>query len=126
MLSANGLTPGQGQARILNNLLYEDGLSQKELSFRCHMDTTTMSRNIDKLEKIGLLLRKQDPTSRRAVKIFLTAQGFQKAHIIHDMFETFEGKLVEGIKEEEVDIFQKVLLKMCENLDAYLEKEDQN
>lgn len=84
-----------------------------------------MSRNIDKLEKIGLLLRKQDPNSRRSVKIYLTNQGFEKATIIHKMFETFEEQLVKGIPEKDIDTFQKVLLQMCENLDIYLQKENQ-
>ena len=46
-----GLTLGQGHARILNCLLEEDHLTQTELAGRCRMDTTTMSRSLDKLEK---------------------------------------------------------------------------
>lgn len=125
MLSSNGLTPGQGQARILNNLLKEDGLTQKELSARCHMDTTTMSRNIDKLGNLGLLRREMNPESRRSVNICLTDKGKEKATIIQDMFYRFESILAKDISEQDIEVFHRVLLKMCENLEEHIPQENQ-
>mgnify|MGYP000335098419 CR=1 FL=1 len=49
-----GLTFGQGHARILDVLLARDHITQKELSDLCHMDVTTMSRSLDRLEESGL------------------------------------------------------------------------
>lgn len=117
VLLASGLTPGQGQAGILNNLLKEDGLSQKELSGRCHMDTTTMSRNIDNLEKLGLLKREINPESRRSIIIGLTEEGRKKALDIHEIFVRFESALRKDISEEELEIFRGILVKICENLE---------
>ena len=53
-----GLTFGQGHARILDVLLARDHITQKELSDLCHMDVTTMSRSLDRLEESGYLVRK--------------------------------------------------------------------
>ncbi|BCN29248.1 MarR family winged helix-turn-helix transcriptional regulator [Anaeromicropila herbilytica] len=125
VLIANGLTPGQGQAKILNNLFEEEGLTQKELSLRCHIDTTTMSRNIDKLENLGLLSRRMNPESRRAVSIYLTEMGKDKARIIHEMFTRFEAILKKDISAEELEIFERVLMKMCDNLEEEIPKENQ-
>ncbi len=123
VLSANGLKPGQGQARILNTLLKEDRLSQKELSDRCHMDTTTMSRNIDNLVKQGLLAREVNPGNRRSVIICMTGKGRKIALNICDMFLEFEHILRKDIPEEEIELFQRILTKICENLEDSLTQE---
>jgi DNA-binding MarR family transcriptional regulator len=125
VLSSNGLTPGQGQAGILNTLLKEDRLNQKELSSRCHMDTTTMSRNIDNLEKMGLLKREMNPESRRSVIICLTEKGREKASAIHEMFNQFESILRKDISEEDMEIFRRILTKICENLEENIPQENQ-
>lgn len=119
------MTPGQGQARILNTLLKEDGLTQKELSVRCHLDTTTMSRNIDKLENLGLLKREMSSESRRCVNICLTVEGREKATNIQGMFSRMEAMLSKDISEEELEVFHRVLLKMCENLEEHIPQENQ-
>lgn len=124
VLSAHGLTPGQGQAGILNTLLKEDGLNQKELSDRCHMDTTTMSRNLDNLEKIGLLKREMNPESRRSVIICLTEKGREKALDIHGMFGRFEDVIKKDISVENIEVFKGVLTKICENLEENIPQEN--
>lgn len=117
VLLDNGLTPGQGQAGILNNLLKEDHISQKELSVRCHMDTTTMSRAIDNLEKLGLLNREINPESRRSTLICLTEEGRGKALNIRAAFEQLESILGKDIPREDMETFHRVLMKVCENLE---------
>lgn len=117
VLIDNGLTPGQGQAGILNNLLKEDQISQKELALRCHMDTTTMSRNIDNLEKLGLLRREANPESRRSILICLTEMGREKALRIRTAFEQLESIFEKDIPEEDMKVFRRVFTKICENLE---------
>ena len=46
-----GLTVGEGQPRILNCLLEQGEMSQRELADACMFDVTTMSRTLDKIEK---------------------------------------------------------------------------
>ena len=74
-----GLTFGQGHARILDVLLARDHITQKELSDLCHMDVTTMSRSLDRLEESGYLVREKDPGCRRSYLICLTKEGFAEA-----------------------------------------------
>ena len=64
-----GLTFGQGHARILDVLLARDHITQKELSDLCHMDVTTMSRSLDRLEESGYLVREKDPGCRRKAPV---------------------------------------------------------
>ncbi|MBE7718530.1 MarR family winged helix-turn-helix transcriptional regulator [Lacrimispora indolis] len=119
LLSNIGLTPGQGHARILYNLLQKDHITQKELADRCRFDAATMSRNIDKLQDMGFLLRENNPDCRRSFLISLTEKGLAEAEETRKVFQQFEELICSGIPEDEIDIFCKVLIKMCDNLEAY-------
>lgn len=123
LLSGFGLTPGQGQARILHCLLIKDHITQKELADSCHIEVATMSRNLDKLEGLGLLTRENNPDRRRSFLICLTEKGLAEAREIQKVFEQFEEIVCEDISKDEVEIFCKILLKMCENLETYSGKE---
>jgi DNA-binding MarR family transcriptional regulator len=52
-------------------------LSLKELSARMHLDPSTVTGVVDRLQKRGLLVRATDPEDRRRVVLSLTAEGAQ-------------------------------------------------
>lgn len=126
LLSEIGLTPGQGQARILYQLLEKDHVSQKELADKCHFDAPTMSRNIDKLEDMGLLIRENNPGCRRSFLICLTSKGQEKAKQIQIFFDQFDTFLCEGISNEQIEIFLTVLEKMCNNMENRNDKKGES
>lgn len=70
---SHDLTPQQ--FGLLAFLWTEDGLSQAELSTRSQIDRTTMGGIIDRLEKEGLVERRNHPADRRAYQVYLTAKG---------------------------------------------------
>ena len=74
-----GLTVGQGQPRILYELRKSGRMTQKELSDACLIEVTTMSRTLDRLEKMGLIIRENNPECRRSWIIKLTKEGEAKA-----------------------------------------------
>lgn len=123
LLSEFGLTPGQGQARILYYLLLKNHVTQKELADNCHFEVTTMSRNLDKLEKLGLIIRQNNPDCRRSFLICLTDKGIAEAKEIKKVFEQFEQIVSDGITKEEIDVFLKVMTRMCDNMESYNQKE---
>lgn len=112
-----GLTFGQGHARILDILLAQDHVTQKELSDRCHMDVTTMSRSLDRLEESGYLVRRRDPGCRRSYLICLTEEGVAEARKVHQMLEFVDEQIWKGISPEEMEQFSRCLEKICENLE---------
>ena len=119
LLSDLGLTPGQGQAKILYHLQQEDRITQKELADRCRIDAAAMSRNIDKLEGLGLLVRESNPDCRRSFSICLTEKGYKEAMEIRKVFEQFEEIVSEGISQADIDVFYRVMENMCVNLERY-------
>lgn len=119
LLSGIGLTPGQGQARILHHLLEEDHITQKELADKCHFDAPTMSRNLDKLGNMGFLTRENNPDCRRSFLICLTPKGRIEAKEIRKAFDQFDALICQDISEEELAVFCKVLMKICDNLEGH-------
>ena len=119
LLSDLGLTPGQGQAKILYHLQQEDRITQKELADRCRIDAAAMSRNIDKLEGLGLLVRESNPDCRRSFSICLTEKGYTEAKEIRKVFEQFEEIVSEGISQADIDVFYRVMDHMCVNMERY-------
>lgn len=117
-LSGLGLTPGQGQAKILYYLLEEDHITQIALAGKCKLDAAATSRNIDKLEKLGFLIRQTNPECRRSFLICLTEQGRIEAVKITKVFRQLETVMCQGLSEEELSLFCNILSRICENLEG--------
>lgn len=69
-IAATGVVPGQF-AQLLA-LFEEDGLSQRELGLRVHVDPSTMAHTLRRMERDGLVQRDVDPADRRRVVVTLT------------------------------------------------------
>ena len=96
-----GLTVGQGQPRILKELREHGAMNQKELSDACLVEVTTMSRTIDRLEKMGLVKRESNPACRRSWTIALTEEGCEMADKVIEIFEMTDGIMKSGMSEKE-------------------------
>ena len=111
-----GLTVGEGQPRILNCLLEQGEMSQRELADACMFDVTTLSRTLDKMEKAGLVTRKVNPASRRAHLIALTPEGKKKAGQVQGQFAWLDQVLWGDIEEKEMESLYRTLEKIEENV----------
>lgn len=111
-----GLTPGQGQARILVFVDTHPDVTQREIADACMLDVTTMSRTLDKLQKQGLIQKERDPGCRRSCRISLTEAGREKAEAVRSGFAEIEQTLCRGFREEEIENLAGQLLRIKENL----------
>ena len=121
-----GLTPGQGQARILVFVDAHPAVTQKEIADACMLDVTTMSRTLDKLQKQGLIIRERDPGCRRSCRISLTEEGREKAKAVRSGFAEIEQMICSGFREEEIGQLAGQLLRIKENLLSEGESEQEN
>ena len=112
-----GLAFGKGHAHILDVLLARDHITQKELSDFCHMDVTTMSRSLDRLEESGYLVREKDPGCRRSYLICLTGEGVAEAHKVRRVLEMVDDVIWKGLGQDEMEAFCGTMEKICENLE---------
>lgn len=109
---ALGLTVGQGQPRILKELLSGGSMTQKKLADACLLDVTTMSRTLDRMEQAGLLVRENNPDCRRSWLIALTEKGRQTAQKVQQIFDTTDEIYCSSLSEKEAEQLYALLEKV--------------
>ncbi len=117
-----GLTVGQGQPRILKTLRSKGAMSQRELADLCVLDVTTMSRTLDKLEKMGLIKRSDNPGCRRSWVISLTPEGEEKADKVIELFKMADEVFSDGMTAEEVERLYALMDVIEKNIEKHGEK----
>ena len=115
-VSGDGAHCGRRPARILNCLMEQGEMSQRELADACMFDVTTLSRTLDKMEKAGMVTRKVNPASRRAHLIALTPEGKEKAGRVQEQFAWLDQVLWGDIEEKEMESLYRTLEKIEENV----------
>lgn len=109
-----GLTAGQ--PRVLTRLLKKDGITQKELSDICLIDSTTLSRILDKLEQMGLINRQNNPDCRRSFLVVLTQAGREKAILARNKFRLLDDVMLKGFTQQEKEQLLRQMTRVYENM----------
>lgn len=90
--------------------------SQRELAVMMNIKDPTLARLVDRMERDGLLRRIENPQDKRMKFLELTETGRTKAEAMMPLGKEFSDLLLEDITDEEVEVFQKVLDKMLNNV----------
>lgn len=101
------LTPPQ--FALLSFLWQQDGLTQVELSEKGQIDRSTIGGLIDRLERNGLLERRQHPQDRRAYRIYLTEQGKSMENTLTGCAERALNRITTGLNEKELTELRRML-----------------
>ncbi|WP_169082644.1 MarR family winged helix-turn-helix transcriptional regulator [Paenibacillus sp. PL91] len=104
------------QYGVLNRLCLKDGISQKQLSELIVRDQTSIGKVLDKLERKELILRKDDPSDRRAFLLYLTPKGKELAELLITHVEAIHTMASEGISDKDIEVFVRVINKLYSNL----------
>lgn len=78
-------------------------------------DKSAIMRHIDQLEKLGYVVRVNDAVDRRKKHIVITESGSAILQKCEQIINSLTEKNMQGIAEEEVAVFIKVLTKLKEN-----------
>ncbi|MBL4691996.1 MAG: MarR family transcriptional regulator [Magnetovibrio sp.] len=115
-LKAHGVTVAQWAVLVV--LWENDGLSQKELSERVAVETPTLSRTLDRMERVGLVLRDRNEKDRRIVHVRLTQYG---SSLWRDLVPEAEANLAQALngfnEQEETQLcgfLKRIISNMCE------------
>lgn len=90
-----------------------NGISQEELAGELHVNESTITRNLNKLEKKGLITK--TPQKRKKI-ISVTDEGKKTAEKIMDYDEKWDNIIKRSLTDEEFQDLRKLLLKICEDL----------
>ncbi len=118
MLAASGIDSFNGaQGRILYVLWQNDEISISSLSAQTSLANTTLTAMLDRMEGMGLIVRKPDPKDRRNRLIALT----EKAKSLQDDYDRISQQMNElyytGFTEAEIIQFESYLQRVLNNLE---------
>lgn len=118
MLADSGIDSFNGaQGRILYVLWQNEDISISSLSAQTSLANTTLTNMLDRMENIGLIVRKPDPKDRRNKLIVLT----EKAKSLQDDYTRISQQMNEiyytGFTDAEIMQFESYLQRILSNLE---------
>ena len=90
---------------------------QKDFEQEFNIRRSTASNILALIEKNGLITRESVPYDARLKKITLTDKAINIQHIVDSAFGKLEDTIKEGITEEELLVFYRVLDKINSNIE---------
>lgn len=103
MLKESGLADiSVAYLAVLQALWDKDGLNISDLGDRAHLEKSTMTSLIDRMEGASLLRREDHPTDRRVYRICLTARGKELQEKLDQVISRVYKHLTRGIPEKDL------------------------
>ena len=99
-----------------------DGISMSGLANRLGLDTSTLTRNIQKLEKLDLVRRKQDRNDKRILVVFLADKGRGKVEKIEESLLDLNFSMMKYIDLDDQENIPEMLEKLVWAMDCMREK----
>jgi DNA-binding MarR family transcriptional regulator len=106
------------QCRVLIYLANNEGISQAQLAELTDIEPMTLVRSLDSLESQGWLERRNDPTDRRARRLYLKAPGRPRVADIWNLVQLTQREAFAGIPKKQADIMIEVLEKVRSNISS--------
>lgn len=106
----------RSQARLLDLLLEEDGQSLKDIVERMDIRPSSAGELVSKLEQSGWVERRENPTDKRVVNVFLTEAG--RAEAERNAEERVDRDLFSGLEEQEQEQLSRLMEKLIASLRA--------
>lgn len=113
-LESKGITRIQWIA--LYYLGINSDISQKDLALKMSVKDSSIARLLDRMERDNLVRREKSIVDRRITKVVLTDKGKEMREELLPEGEKFSNILLNGISEEELQVFDDVLCKMVKNI----------
>jgi len=109
-VSEFGITQSIGY--LLINIDEQEGTTVSNAAALLGLKSTSLSRMLNQLEKMGLIYRELNPGDKRSVKIYLTDLGKEKRHMARAVVKQFNSYLNAHISEND----KQYLIQMLEKI----------
>ncbi|WP_456270995.1 MarR family winged helix-turn-helix transcriptional regulator [Bacillus sp. AK031] len=117
-LEEYNLAPEQNLVMML--LWEKDGMTQNQIAERLGKDKTNLARMASSLEKKGFIKRTNCQDDRRSLKLYLTETGKDLGEKVVPIAEAFNDIVCEGISEQDLEEFERILTKINVNVQREL------
>ena len=107
----------KGMKLVLQCLANKNGVTQLDIVKFTGFKPPTISIMLQKMEALGLVMRKPDEYDLRAMRVFITEEGKKVYTNSVRVVKAIEGIVLRGLSEDEIASTVKVLNKIKENLE---------
>lgn len=101
---------------VLQLLAQKGTMNQYEIADAAFKDAPTITRMIDLMEGKNLVIRESDTEDKRRFVIKLTEEGLKKYRFIKPIVHDFRDRAYAGLTASELQILDKTLKKIFDNL----------
>ena len=105
-----------GQPPMLFALWDQDGQTHTELAGRLHIQASTVTKMVQRMEKTGFVERRNDPDDQRVSRVYLTPAGYAVREDVNRIWRQLEDETFDGFTLEEQVLLRRFFLQMRENL----------
>ena len=99
-----------------------DGIPMSKLAHKLGLDASTLTRNIQKLENLGLVKRSHDSYDKRVQKAVLTKQGIEIIEEIEEILLRMNNSIIEQIDLDTQESMCELLEKLVWSMDCIREE----
>ena len=103
------------QYASLKCLWEEDGQMPSQLAETLHLDSSTVTGILSRLQDKGLIIRSFNTGDRRKVSVDLTDEGRAVEKPVSEIIERLNHELTDGISEADMEVFHRVIGTITEN-----------
>ena len=114
---ANGINLTAEQFLVMDTLWNQGEMTQQTIAYIIQKDKNSVTQFIDNLEKKGLVQREVDASDRRVNNIRLSKEGMAMKENTKAVAISTVNEILEGISEEELQTFVRVLNRACDNIE---------
>jgi len=106
----HGITQSIGY--LLINIDEKEGTTVSQVAALLGLKSTSLSRMLSQLEKMGLIYRESNQGDKRSVKVYLTELGREKRRMARRVVKEFNGYLNDHISEKDKNYLINLLKKL--------------
>ncbi|QUH25741.1 MarR family winged helix-turn-helix transcriptional regulator [Serpentinicella alkaliphila] len=114
LLDKIGLYPGQ--PFLLFALYKSDGQSQKDLANKLNIKASTITAMVKRMEKSGLIERRQDSIDQRISRVYITDKGKEVCMEVDKIKKEIEFETFRNFTEEDKIKLKELFTQMKRNL----------
>lgn len=112
---------GHAQLMTLHFICRNDGLTQNEIVSHSSLDKSSITSQLNKLEKNAYIIRRINKEDSRGRRIYKTDKTKKMEDELHQKFVLWNNLLIKGLSKEDLEITFSVLDKMKINARQALE-----
>ncbi len=105
-----------GQEFLLLQLWQEEGLTPTQLANIACVEPPTISKMLQRLERVGLIERKSDAEDARVSRVYLTEQGRSLEKPVLRALKEVNTHTVKGLTDVEQALLRRLLNQVADNL----------